>query len=142
MEAMLQALESSTPEATELEDKKTNKRTLEEQLGVLMSSAIRFAVGLLVLCCAAGGCQPKLGSGENECACVCYLEDSQGRHQESQTIYSTKECGNVNGTPCTANADDPATRFNGQLANCGPNPNVARPKPWVPKPPDNPQAHQ
>jgi hypothetical protein len=106
----------------------------------MSSATYRCAVGLLMLCGAASGCQPKLGPGEHECDCVCYLEEGNNVHRESQTVNSTQECGNVNGTACSGGSGQ--YQYNGQLANCDPNPNVARPKPWVPRPPDNQEAHQ
>ncbi|HEX4405037.1 MAG TPA: hypothetical protein VH560_09435 [Polyangia bacterium] len=72
---------------------------------------------------AVSGCQPKQTSAEHTCACICYKETSTTVYLLNQSVTTTNECGNVNGSACSG--DSGGQHVEGQFANCGPNPNVA-----------------
>jgi hypothetical protein len=82
------------------------------------------AAAVIATVASVSGCQPKQGS-EHECDCICYKETGKIINMVAQKVATTKECGNVNGTACTGDVGG-GQIFEGQLANCGPNPNVAR----------------
>jgi len=78
--------------------------------------------GLLASAASVSGCQPKQSS-EHTCACICYKETPTTVYLLNQSVSTTNECGNVNGSPCSG--DSGGQHIDGQFANCGPNPNVA-----------------
>lgn len=81
------------------------------------------AVALIVVAAFASGCQPKQSSEEHTCACICYKESGNTVYLLNQSVSTTNECGNVNGTACSG--DSGGQHIDGKYANCGPNPNVA-----------------
>ena len=80
------------------------------------------AVALIASAASVIGCQPK-ESSEHTCACICYKESGNNVYLLNQSVSTTKECGNVNGSACSG--DIGGQHIDGQYANCGPNPNVA-----------------
>jgi hypothetical protein len=93
------------------------RRAFRSRLSSLAAAAAIATVASM------SGCQPKEGS-EHTCACICYKDTGKEVFIFNQGVSTTKECGNVNGSPCTGNAG--GQQIEGQYANCGPNPNVAR----------------
>ena len=85
----------------------------------LWSSA---AAALIAIAASVSGCQPKQSS-EHTCACICYKETATTVYLLNQSVSTTNECGNVNGSPCSG--DSGGQHIDGKFANCGPNPNVA-----------------
>jgi len=81
------------------------------------------AAALTAFVASVSGCQPKQGS-EHTCACICYKETPTHVYLLNQEVSTTKECGNVNGSACSGDLN--GQHIEGQFANCGPNPNVAR----------------
>jgi hypothetical protein len=80
------------------------------------------AAGLTAIVASVSGCQPK-EPVERTCSCICYKDTGKEVLVLEQTVTTTKECGNVNGSSCSGTLSGKA--FDGQYANCGPNPNVA-----------------
>lgn len=87
-----------------------------------MDWSLLAAVPVIASLVSIGGCQPKQGV-EHDCACICYKEDGNNVYLLNQTVSTTKECGNVNGSACSGDVN--GKHVDGQYANCGPNPNVA-----------------
>jgi hypothetical protein len=79
------------------------------------------AAALTAIVASVSGCQPKEGS-EHTCACICYKDTGTEVFLLNQTVSTTKECGNVNGSACSGVVN--GKQIDGQFANCGPNPNV------------------
>jgi hypothetical protein len=80
------------------------------------------AVALIAIAPAVSGCQPKQSS-EHTCACICYKEAGNTVYMLNQSVTTTNECGNVNGSACSG--DSGGQHVDGQYANCGPNDKVA-----------------
>jgi hypothetical protein len=89
------------------------------------------AVALTAIAAAVSGCLPR-ADAEHVCACVCYKEVGTAVYMLNQSVSTTKDCGNVNGSACSGEIN--GQHIDGQFANCGPNPNVAGPRPEVPGP--------
>lgn len=95
-----------------------------------MTTRRRFRLDLFSLAAAASiaivasvsGCQPKQSS-EHTCACICYKEAGNTVYMLNQSVSTTNECGNVNGSACSG--DVGGQHVDGQYANCGPNDKVA-----------------
>ena len=94
----------------------TTRRTLRLYLWSLATAA------LVAIAASVSGCQPK-ESSEHTCACICYKEVGNTVYMLNQSVSTTKECGNVNGSACSG--DSGGQHIDGQYANCGPNLNVA-----------------
>ena len=94
----------------------TTRRTVRLHLWSLTAAA------LIAIAASVSGCQPKQSS-EHTCACICYKEAGNTVYLLNQSVSTTNECGNVNGSPCSG--DSGGQHIDGQFANCGPNPNVA-----------------
>lgn len=80
------------------------------------------AATLIAIAASVSGCQPKQSS-EHTCACICYKESGNNVYLLNQSVTTTNECGNVNGSAC--NGEIGGQHIDGKFANCGPNPNVA-----------------
>jgi hypothetical protein len=94
----------------------TTRRTVRLHLWSLAAAA------LIAIVASVSGCQPKQSS-EHTCACICYKETPTTVYILNQTVSTTNECGNVNGSDCSG--DSGGQHIDGKFANCGPNPNVA-----------------
>jgi hypothetical protein len=92
----------------------TTRRTLRLHLWSLAAAA--------AIAASVSGCQPK-ESSEHACACICYKEAGNTVYMLNQSVSTTKECGNVNGSACSG--DVGGQHIDGQYANCGPNDKVA-----------------
>ena len=94
----------------------TKRRTVRSPLWSLAAAA------LIATAASVSGCQPK-ESSEHTCACICYKESGNTVYLLNQSVSTTNECGNVNGSACSG--DVGGQHIDGKFANCGPNPNVA-----------------
>lgn len=94
----------------------TTRRTVRSHLWSLT------AVASIAIAASVSGCQPKQSS-EHTCACICYKEAGNTVYMLNQSVTTTNECGNVNGTACSG--DVGGQHVDGQYANCGPNDKVA-----------------
>ncbi len=94
----------------------TTRRTVRSRLWSLAAGAV-IAIATSVI-----GCQPKQSS-EHTCACICYKEAGNTVYMLNQSVSTTNECGNVNGSACSG--DVGGQHIDGQYANCGPNDKVA-----------------
>ena len=94
----------------------TTRRTVRSHLWALT------AVAVIAIAGSVSGCQPKQSS-EHTCACICYKEAGNNVYMLNQSVSTTNECGNVNGSACSG--DVGGQHIDGQYANCGPNDKVA-----------------
>ncbi len=94
----------------------TARRAFRSHLWSLTAAAV------IAIAASASGCQPKQSS-EHTCACICYKEVGNTVYMLNQSVSTTNECGNVNGSACSG--DSGGQHIDGQYANCGPNLNVA-----------------
>jgi hypothetical protein len=92
----------------------TARRTFQLHLWSLAAASVMAA--------SVSGCQPKQSS-EHTCACICYKESGNTVYMLNQSVSTTNECGNVNGSACSG--DSGGQHIEGQYANCGPNDKVA-----------------
>ncbi len=94
----------------------TTRRILRSHLRSLAAAAV------IAVAASVSGCQPKQSS-EHTCACICYKESGNTVYMLNQSVSTTNECGNVNGSACSG--DSGGQHIDGQYANCGPNDKVA-----------------